>query len=475
MFRMFTMLCVVLGTCFWTLAPAWSQTPPHYTQLSFPEISDWPKVEPESFTLPNQARLLVIEDHELPLVQIKILIRTGEVLVPEGLEGLAQVMGEALRSGGSEAYAPDELNALLENKAADLSVSVDFESIQVTLDLLRRDLEDVLPVLGDLLAHPRFPEEKIALAKKQVLTEIARRNDDQQKVAFREFKRLVYGPDSVYGRLSQPETVRRIDREDVQSFYAQGFTGSNMLIGVVGDVAPDEIKGLMSEDLEAIPAGERTELEFPPVDVSKESDEKFIDMSGVNQISILMGHEGGLRRDEDYAALQVMNSILSQGFSSRLFQRLRTRKGLAYSVYGDYGSKAFYPGVFLAGLKTKSANLDRAVKALKNEIRALHNEGVSKEELERAREEFLNSLVFRYETPKEILDRHLYYAYRDMPQDSFEQLVKEIKKVEVNDVNRAAAKHLHPDRLQLLMVGNKKMVRDALAEFPDIEIVEPGQ
>ncbi|MFP4035565.1 MAG: M16 family metallopeptidase, partial [Desulfovermiculus sp.] len=194
-----------------------------------------------------------------------------------------------------------------------------------------------------------------------------------------------------------------------------------------------------------------------------------------NQISILMGHEGGLRRDEDYAALQVMNSILSQGFSSRLFQRLRTRKGLAYSVYGDYGSKAFYPGVFLAGLKTKSANLVRAVKALKNEIRALHNEGVSKEELERAREEFLNSLVFRYETPREILDRHLYYAYRDMPQDSFEQLVKEIKKVEVNDVNRAAAKHLHPDRLQLLMVGNKKMVQDALAEFPDIEIVEPGQ
>jgi predicted Zn-dependent peptidase len=472
MYRMVRMLCVVLGGCFFALAPAWSQTPPHYTQLSFPELSDWPEVEPEAFSLPNQTRLLVIEDHELPLVQINILIRSGQVLVPQGLEGLAQITGEALRSGGSESYAPDELNAFLENKAVDLSVSVNFESTQVTLHLLRPDLKDVLPVLGDLLAHPRFPEEKIALAKKQVLTEIARRNDDQQEVAFREYKRLVYGPDSVYGRLPQVETVQQISRKDVKAFYEQGFTGANMLIGVAGDVNPEEIRDLLAESFDSIPAGERTELEFPPVEVSKKPEKKFIDMSGVNQVSIIMGHEGGLRQDEDYPALQIMNSILSQGFSSRLFQNLRTRMGLAYSVYGDYGSKVFYPGVFLAGLKTKSANMVRAVEALKKEIEVLHAKGVTKAEVERAREEFLNSLVFRYETPRDILNRHLYYAYRDMPQDSFEQLVTDIKKVQVQDVNRVATEHLHPDRLQILMVGNQELVEDQLAELPDMEIVE---
>lgn len=472
MFRMVRMICIVLGACCMGFAPAWSQTPPHYTQLSFPEISDWPKVEPEAFSLPNQARLLVIEDHELPLVQIKILVRSGQVLVPQGLEGLAQITGEALRSGGSESYAPDEFNAFLENKAADLSVSGDFESTQVTLNLLRPDLEDVLPVLGDLLAHPRFPEEKIELAKKQLLTEIARRNDDQQEVAFREYKRLVYGPDSVYGRLPQVETVQQISRKDVKAFYEQGFTGANMLIGVAGDVNPEKIRDLLAESFDSIPAGERRELEFPPVEVAEKPEKKFIDMSGVNQVSIIMGHVGGLRQDEDYPALQVMNSILSQGFSSRLFENLRTRMGLAYSVYGDYGSKAFYPGVFLAGLKTKSANMVRAVEALKNEIEALHAKGVTKAEIERAREEFLNSLVFRYETPQDILNRHLYYAYRDMPQDSFEQLVTDIKKVRVQDVNRAAAEHLHPDRLQVLMVGNQELVESQLAEFPDMEIVE---
>lgn len=466
-------LCCALGACLLLAASsAWSQEPPHYTQLTFPELSDWPHVEPQTFFLPYKAKLLVLEDHELPLVRVTIEVRTGEVLVPRGLEGLVPVMGEALRSGGSKSYGPDELNTVLENKAADLTVSGNFDSTRVTLSVLRQDLESLLEVLGDLLAHPRFPKDKIALAQKQVLTDIARRNDNQQQVAFREFKRMIYGPESVYGRLPQVKSVQQIDRDDVLSFYEQGFTGANMLIGVVGDVQPEKVKDLMTKYLGSIPAGKQTDLHFPALKTPQTRKQKFIHMSGVNQVSILMGHKGGLRRDEDYAALQIMNSILSQGFSSRLFQNLRTRMGLAYSVYGRYGSNVFYPGIFLAGLKTKSSNLVRAAKALEKQIMDLHKEGVTKEEVQRAKEEFLNSLVFRYETPQEILDRQVHYAYRDMPEDSFERLVREVKDVQVQDVNRVAAEHLHPDRLQMLVVGNRDMVQEQLAEFPDMEVVE---
>jgi zinc protease len=211
------------------------------------------------------------------------------------------------------------------------------------------------------------------------------------------------------------------------------------------------------------------------VDPSGKPKQRFIHMPGVNQVSILMGHTGGLRQSKDYAALQVMNAVLSQGFSSRLFQNLRSRMGLAYSVYGRYGSKYFYPGVFLAGLKTQSANMVRATKALKKELVSLHRDGITEEELQRAKEEFLNSLVFRYETPKDILDRQLYYAYRDMPADSFEQLVDQIRDVRVKDVNRAAARHLHPDRMQMLMVGNRDMVQDQLSEFAKMTVVELGE
>ncbi len=473
--RILAAAAIVLGICLFGLASGFSQEPPHYTELSFPELANWPQVEPDIFSLSNKSELMVIEDHELPLVQITILVRTGEILVPRGKEGLASIVGEALRSGGSKGYGPDELNAILENKAADLSVSGDLESMTVSLNILRRDLEELLPILTDLLLHPRFPKDKIALAKKQVVSQIARRNDNQQQVAFREFKRMIYGPESMYGRLPEKETVKGIERSDVLAFYRKGFTGANMLIGVVGDVQPDEVLKIVDRTLGRIPSGKAISLEFPPVTSCKDTRQKFIHMPGVNQVSILMGHVGGLRNDEDYAALQVMNFILSQGFSSRLFQNLRTKKGLAYSVYGRYGSNVFYPGIFLAGLKTQSKNMVQAVQGLKDEIVALHDHGVSKEEVRRAKEEFLNSLVFRYETPGEILDRQLHYAYRNMPLDSFEALVQEIKKVTAADVSRAAAEHLHPDRLQMLMVGNKDLVQDQLAKFPDMEVVELGK
>jgi zinc protease len=474
MSRILAAVAIVFGICFLGLSSGLSQEPPHYTELSFPELANWPQVEPDIFSLSNKAQLMVIEDHELPLVQITILVRTGEIHVQRGKEGLAPIVGKALRSGGSKEYGPDELNVILENKAAELSVSEDLESMTVSLNILGRDLEELLPVLTDLLINPEFPKDKIALAKKQVMSQIARRNDNQQQVAFREFKRMIYGPESVYGRLPEKETVQGIERSDVLAFYRQGFTGTNMLIGVVGDVHPDEVQKIMDRTLGKIPSGEAVNLEFPPVTSCKDTRQKFIHMSGVNQVSILMGHVGGLRKDEDYAALQVMNFILSQGFSSRLFQNLRTKKGLAYSVYGRYGSKVFYPGIFLAGLKTQSKNMVRAVQALRDEIVALHDHGVSQEEVRRAKEEFLNSLVFHYETPGEILDRQLYYAYRNMPLDSFETLVQEIKKVTAVDVSRAAAEHLHPDRLQVLLVGNKDLVQDQLAKFPDMEVVELG-
>ncbi|WP_027369554.1 M16 family metallopeptidase [Desulfovermiculus halophilus] len=464
-------LLLVLGMCC-VAAPGWSDAPPHYTELTFPQLSDWPHVQPQTFTLPNKARVVVIEDHELPLVRIQVLVRCGEAQVPEGQEGLGKVAVKALRSGGSRSYPGEELNALLENKAAKLSVDMRFASTKISLDLLRRDLDSLVPVLGDLLAHPRFPEDKIAWAKKQVLTEIARRNDNQQEVAFREFKRLVYGPETVYGRLPDPETVQDVRRDDIRDLHARHFTGANMLIGVVGDVRAERVQTMLAESMSAVPAGKPVQLDFPPVEASGEPKQQFIHMPGVNQVSILMGHKGGLRQSKDYAALQVMNAVLSQGFSSRLFQNLRSRMGLAYSVYGRFGSKYFYPGVFLAGLKTRSANMVLATKALKKEIVTLHRDGVTGEELQRAKEEFVNSLVFRYETPKEILDRQLYYAYRDMPADSFERLVENIRDVRVKDVNRAAARHLHPDRLQTLMVGNRDMVQDQLSEFPEMKIVE---
>ena len=470
MVAMCRLCCAVWALVLVMSASVWAEDPAHYTQLSFQDLPDWEALEPQRFSLDNGAQLLVLENHELPLVQIRILLRTGEVMVPKGKEGLGEVFAQAMRSGGCASYPGNALNTLLEQRAARLSVSVNFASTEIRLNFLRQDLQELLAMLGDFLANPLFPEDKIFLAKKHALTRIARRNDDQQAVTFREFKRMVYGPESVYGRLPQVETVQGITREDLVIFHERSFGSANMLLGVVGDVQAKKVKDLVRGILAPLPTAERMELTFPPVKGASSAHTLFLDMPDVNQVSILMGHLGGRRQSPDYPALQVMNAILSQGFSSRLFENLRTRKGLAYSVYGQFGSKALYPGVFLAGLKTKSSNLARATKALRAELVRLQEEGVTEEEVQRAKQEFLNSLVFRYDTPREILSRHMYYAYRDMPADSFDRLIRKVKNVQTTEISRAAREHIQPDNMQVLMVGNQDQVREDLEAFEGIQV-----
>ncbi|MDX1641657.1 MAG: pitrilysin family protein, partial [Balneolaceae bacterium] len=326
-----------------------------YDEIEYPEINEFTQPDVHTFTLDNGIQFFLVEDTELPLIDMTVLVRTGGVLVPNDKAGLSSITGTVIRSGGSENYPADSLNELLENKAASMETSIGFTNGNASMNVLKEDFDELLPVFIDLLTQPVFPEEKIDLAKTQIKTSISRRNDNPQQIAFREFDQVIYGEDSVYGRNTEYETVDNITREDIVNFHADHFTGQNMMIGLVGDFDADEMEDKLKEAFAAIPAGSSTELEFPDVDYSYGSSINFISKSDVNQSVVLLGHIGGLRENPDYAELQVMNEVLSGGFSGRLFKEVRTELGLAYSVFGQYEMNTFYPGTFYAGVMTKSS------------------------------------------------------------------------------------------------------------------------
>ncbi len=193
--------------------------------------------------------------------------------------------------------------------------------------------------------------------------------------------------------------------------------------------------------------------------------------SDVNQSFILMGHLGGRRQNPDYAKLQVMNTILSGGFSGRLFEKVRSRMGLAYSVSGRYDCHYFYPGMFFVGLQTKTAASAEAVAAVRQELERLQ-EGVTREELDQAKDQFFNSLVFRYDRPEEILERRMFYAYRDMAPDSFQKLTEAIRQVSTEDVIRAAREYLQPKRLTTLGVDQKDELKKQFQELGPVSVIE---
>jgi zinc protease len=443
-----------------------------WDEIDYPEINNFENPDIEIFELDNGIRFYLVEDRELPLINLNVRVRTGSFLDPSDKVGRASLTGTVMRSGGSEMYPDDELNELLENRAARMETGIGLTSGSASMNVLEEDFEELLPIFIDLLQNPLFPEEKIELAKTQSKSNISRRNDDQGSVASREFSKLIYGDDAVFARHTEYETIDNITRDDMVELHEQSFVGSNMMIGVIGDFDTEEMKTMLENSFSDIPSGEEIELDFPEVNYDFESSVNFIDKQDVNQSYVLLGHIGGMRDNPDYAKLQVMNQVLSGGFSSRLFKVVRSDLGLAYSVFGSYGSGTFYPGTFTAGVMTASESTSEAIDAIIGQIERLQNEPVTEEELQQTKDQFLNSLVFRYDSRAKILNERLGYDYAGLPEDTFDRLVEEIREVQAEDIMEVADEYLRPDDVQILVVGNSNEIGDQLSKYGDVNEID---
>ncbi|MGN8226235.1 M16 family metallopeptidase [Gracilimonas sp. BCB1] len=450
-----------------------------YDEIKYPELNSFQVPEVETYTANNGITYYLLEDTELPLIELRVNIKTGGVLVPAEKEGLASITGTVIRSGGTQSIPADSLNVLLENKAASMETGIGFTSGSAWMNVLAEDFDELLPVFIDLLTNPAFPDDKIELAKTQTKSSISRRNDNSQSVGVREFQKLIYGPESAYARTTEYETIDNITREDIVNFHKDHFVSENMMIGVVGDFDASEMKQKLEEAFGNVPSSGETSLDFPEVDYEPQSTINFAHKSDVNQSFILMGHLGGMRDNPDYSQIQVMNRVLSGGFSGRLMQVIRTEMGLAYSAFGQYSMNSFYPGFFFAGVSTKSSTTAEAIEAVIEQIRRLQNEPITKKELQDTKDQILNSSVFEYDSYEEVLSQQMSYDYRGLPGDAFDQYIEGVKNTTIEDVQRVAKEYLNPDYLQIMVVGNKDEIGDQLQQFGDvnevdISIPEPG-
>lgn len=452
----------------------WAQK--SYKELTFPKLRkvEIPKVE--QVKLKNGMTLFMVEDHELPLINITARIGTGSIFEPADKVGLASITGQVMRTGGTKKMSGDEIDEFLEALAASVETSIGQTSGSARMSVLKEDLDKVLPVFADVLMNPAFPDEKIELAKIQARSAIARRNDQPSAITFREYAKLIYGPDSPYARHTEYATINAITRDDLIAFHKQFFHPNNVMLGIVGDFKPKE----MVRKIEAAFAEwERRQLtipELPPVDYKFEPGVYLVKKEDINQTHLLMGHIGGVMNNPDYPALVVMNNILGGGFTSRLFKNVRSRLGLAYSVFGAYGANYNYPGMFYVGCQTKSETTVKAARAMLDEIRKIRETEVTDEELALAKESYLNSFVFNYDSKAEIVNRIMTYEYYNYPRDFLEKTRDRIEAVTKEDVLRVAQKYLNPDGLKILAVGNPEKFDEPLSvlgEVKEIDITIP--
>ncbi len=439
------------GMLWFCLSGALGQS--HYTDLKYPDLRGIQIPEVDQVTLPSGMKLFLLEDHELPLISLSARIRVGSMYEPADKIGLASITGTVMRSGGTTSRSGDAIDEALENIAASVETRIGLDSASASMSVLSKDLDTGLAILVDILMNPAFPEDKIELAKLQRRTAISRRNDRVNGIAGREFGKLIYGSESVYARQAEYSTLDLITRDDLVALHQEFFYPNNTMLAVWGDFDTSQMVRKLEQAFKDWQPREVSTPPAPEVNYQFSQTVNLIPKEDVNQTHIYMGHIGGLRNDPDYFALILMNRILGSGFTSRLFREVRSRQGLAYSVFGYFSAEYDHAGMFYVGCQTQSGTTVQAIQAMKAEVVKMTQSEVTAEELELARESFLNGFVFNFDSRGEIVNRLMTYSYYGYPLDFLEKAKQAIEKVTQADILRVAKKHLHPDKMQILTVG----------------------
>ncbi|WP_346292708.1 pitrilysin family protein [Sphaerothrix gracilis] len=442
----------------------------HYTELEFPPLGEVQIPPYERYELENGLTVYLMEDHELPLIGGTATFRSGDRYEPEDQVGLAKVVGEAMRLGGTRSHSPDELNQLLEQRAAAIETGIDTTAGSASFNALSADTATIFELFSEVIRYPAFAPDKIDFLKNQYRGSIARRNDSPNSIAQREFSKLVYGHDSPYARTIEYDTLNNFDREDILEFYRASVQPDQMILGIVGDFEPAAMKALITEFFGDWQAEANTAYDFDRPTVTQAKTGVFlVNQPQLTQSSVQIGHLGGQLNGEDYPSMSVLNEVLN-GFSGRLFNQVRSQQGLAYSVYAVWSPRYDYPGTFFGGGQTRSETTVPFVKAVLAQLESIRERPIAASELQQAKDSVLNSFVFNFQSPNQTLSRLIRYEYYGYPADFVFRYQQGVAAVEVEDVLRAAQSNLKPEQLVILVVGNAEAIQPPLSSLTNDEV-----
>jgi zinc protease len=458
-------------TAFTQTAPKPAASAAPWKKIPIPTLHAFKPVQPKRINLANGLTIFLQEDHELPFIDGSVLIRGGSRDEPAAKVGLVSLYGQAWRTSGTAKTSGDDLDQQLAAKAASIETGGGIASTSLSWDCLKADFDSVFASSIGLLLHPAFKPDKLALGQRQLKTGISRRNDDASSIASREASMLVYGPASPYARHAEYSTVEAVTLDDLNAWHTRTVISNNMIVAVSGDFDSAAMEAKLRAVFEPLPRGAAfttAKLEFP----GPKPGVYFADKPDVNQSTIQIVGLGTERSNPDYYALSVMNEIFSGGFGSRAFQYVRTKLGLAYSVGGSYGAAYDHPGTFDTGAGTKSVSTVPATQAMLKVIEELKTKPPTPAEMQTAKDDVLNSFIFRYDSRQKTLNEQVTLAFYGYPPDFLEKYKAGIEAVTAADVTRVANKYIDTSKLAIVVVGNKSEITPALSTLGPVTTLD---
>ncbi len=418
--------------------------------------------------LSNGLSLFVAEQHNLPLIQFNLVINAGWAADHVELPGVSNVTSDLLDEGTLNRDAL-QISQELKSIGAFLSSSSHFDANSVTINTLKQHLDKALDVFADVVLNPTFPEEELARRKKILQARILQEKSEPFISSLKAHMRKLYGKEHPYGQpytgSGTEESIEAIVPENLREFYQHYFRPNNAILIVVGDVTLDEISPHLERRFAEWPGSEVHEPTIPSVKSLKKPALYVIDKPGAVQSVIVIGHVGQARNTPDYYKLEVMDTLLGGKFTSRINMNLREDKGFTY------GAKSMFilrkaEGPFLAYAQVHGEHTAESVFELMKELRGIRGEiPVTAEELKDTKDNLILGYPREFETIGNIANKIAELVIYDLPRDTFERYIPGIESVSAEDVREAAQKHIRPNELLIVVLGDRKKIEPGLREL----------
>jgi predicted Zn-dependent peptidase len=436
-----SLLLVLAATAVEALEPA-ATLPARPEAIEFePLVYVPPKAADHRHVLADGTVVYLAPSHEFPLINLAITFKGGASLDPAGAPGLAALTARLVREGGTATKAPAEVDETLDFLASEVSVAASDTFTTATLNCLKSNLPESLSLFLEMLRRPAFDTGRLETAKARSLAQLAQRNDDAGVILGREWKRLLFGPDHFEAAEPTAASVAATTREQLQGMHARVFRPGNAIIAVSGDFDEREMLATLEK---AVAGWERGGMVPDPVPPQAALAPGMYHVpKPIPQGKVMIGRRSIERDDPDAIPLLVLNEILGGGgFTSRLMQKVRSNEGLAYSVRSINQPRVDYPGDFKAAFESKNATVSLATKI------------VTEEELETARLSLVETLPRRFESKPAMLAVFVNDEWTKRPEGFWQSFREQVEAVTPADIQRVAQKHLDPDSMAILVVGD---------------------
>lgn len=422
-------------------------------------------------TLDNGLSVIVVENHELPIVDMKMVIVTGSLYDPQKLGGLASFTADMIRKG-TKARTAVEIAEAIDFVGGSLNSSADRDAIYINSAVLVKHFGVALDVLSDVVLNPVFDGDEIERKRKKTLSEIIQSKENPSRVCANAFDEMLFGAHP-YGHsvIGTKESVGAITRDDIVNFYDTYFRPNNSILVIAGDIEPIDAVARVGDAFSDWQRAGIPDLSITSPAIPEGHQILLIDKPDATQTHVRFGNFGITRGSDDYYSFLVMNYILGSGvsFVNRLMQQVRDDAGLTYDIR-TVNEFNLLPGAYYCNTFTENDSTLKAINAAIEIMKDMAENEVSDDEYKGAVSFWSGFYPMMLETPSQVSNEIIKTEVYNLPDSYIEDFTEKIKDVKKKDIRRIAEELIDTDNMVFVVVSNAADVKDDLQKLGTVTV-----